>query len=503
MNEGSKAASRRQRVREASATFLATELDDALAQVSEAEDRVLSLFHSAAREVPAYADFLGSHRIDSATVRTIADFRRVPVTTKDNYHRQNALAQLCRGGDLSDCDMLAVSSGSTGQPTVWPRFVTDEFSVARRFEQVLVDGFDADRRSTLAVIAFALGSWVGGMYTTACCRHLAAKGYRMTTVTPGNNIHEILRVLRGLDGMFDQVVLFGYPPFLKDVIDAGAADGFDWTRRRVRLVMAGEVFSESWRDRVCESLGANDPARATASLYGTADGGVLGNETPWSIRLRRALVARPEAARALFGEARLPTLCQYDPSSRFFEVEEGQLLFSGDGAVPLLRYRILDRGGIVGHEAMLEFIADQGLVIETSSTPDERRRPLPFVYVFGRSSFAVSFYGANVYPENVAPGLERPQFARHVTGKFVLEVVHDADENAGLHVTVELAVGVADSEALRDDVARSIQTEIERANSEFANYVPATRKRPSITLRPFGDSRDFPLGVKHRYVRST
>ena len=37
----------------------------------------------------------------------------------------------------------------------------------------------------------------------------------------------------------------------------------------------------------------------SASLYGTADGGVLGNETPLSIAIRRWLANHPEAARSL------------------------------------------------------------------------------------------------------------------------------------------------------------------------------------------------------------
>src|SRR3546814_8875585 len=85
----------------------------------------------------------------------------------------------------------------------------------------------ADSRRTLAVVCFALGTWIGGMFTAACCRHLAAKGYPITTVTPGNNRDEILRVVQALGPQFDQTVLLGYPPFLKDVIDHGRASGVD------------------------------------------------------------------------------------------------------------------------------------------------------------------------------------------------------------------------------------------------------------------------------------
>src|SRR5437764_3602606 len=106
--------------------------------------------------------------------------------------------------------------------------------------------------------------------------------------------------------------------------------------------MAGEVFSEEWRSLVGERVGSDNPCYNSASLYGTADAGVLANETPLSICIRRFLSAHPQAASKLFGESRLPTLAQYDPLSRFFEVQDRTLLFSGDNGVPLVRYNILD-----------------------------------------------------------------------------------------------------------------------------------------------------------------
>lgn len=466
---------------------------------ARAEAGVLRLFRDAARHVPAYRRFLATHAIDPESVDSIEAFRRVPVTTKDNYYRENPLPDLCRNAELDACDIVALSTGSTGEPAVWPRFVTDELGTAERIEQVLAGAFDARERRTLAVICFALGNWVGGIYTLACVRQLAAKGYAITAVSPGNSLPEILRALRALGPHYDQRILFGYPPFLKDVIEHGQREGVDWSTPATRLVMAGEVFSEEWRDRVCQRLGAPNPARATASLYGTADGGVLANETPLSIRIRRALALRPDAARTLFGESRLPTLCQYDPEHRFFEVEDGWLLFSGDGGAPLLRYKILDRGGIIGHAQMLRFLEEHQVVLERD--PAGELPELPFVFVFGRSHFAVSFYGANVFPENVSSALEKRELAAEVSGKFVLEVVHDTALDSELRLIVELARGQSAAPDLAMRIGEAVRCELERQNSEFASYVPERRRTPRIELRPFGDPGDFPPGVKHRYTR--
>ncbi|GIK99230.1 MAG: phenylacetate--CoA ligase [Alphaproteobacteria bacterium] len=485
--------------------FLKTPLDSLLARAPEghAETEAVAFFHEAAQSVPAYGAFLKAQGIDPAGIRTIQDFRRLPLVTKENYLRKYPLPALTRGGRLEACDMVAVSSGSTGEPGFWPRALTDELAVAARFEQVFHDSFAADTKPTLAIVCFALGTWVGGMFTAACCRHLAAKGYPVTVVTPGSNRDEILRVVRDLAPQFAQTVLLGYPPFLKDVIDHGNAAGIDWAARDMGLVTAGEVFSEEWRELVCARAGIGDPRYRTASLYGTADAGVLGNETPLSIAIRRQLARQPELARALFGEARLPTLVQYDPLARFFEMVDGTLVFSGRSGVPLLRYHIADTGGIIGYDEMLHRLAETGFdPVRTLARSDWRGvRELPFVYVFGRTQFAVSFFGANVFPETVAIGLEQPEIAPQVTGKFVLQAREGLDEAPHLALAVELAPGKQAADISPEAIAEAVLAQLLRLNSEFKAYTPAEFQRPRVTLHPAGDPEWFPPGVKHRYTR--
>jgi len=489
------------------AEFVHTSLTPLLAEHA-ARDPVpslLALFARTVREVPAYADFLRTRGIDADQVRTLADFQRLPFTTKPDYVLAYPLAARCRGGTLGSNDMIAVSSGSTGEPTVWPRALSDELAVAARFEQVLHDSFEADRRTTLAVVCFPLGTWVGGMFTASCCRHLAAKGYPLTVVTPGNNKAEILRVVRTLGASFEQVVLFGYPPFVKEVVDAGLAEGIAWPEYGIKLVLAGEVFSEEWRSLLAERAGMTRPLYDSAALYGTADAGVLGNETPLSIAIRRFLASRPEAARALFGESRLPTLVQYDPFERYFEEHERTLLFSGENGVPLLRYHISDSGGVWPYAALIARLSELGFDAEAEARRDGTRgvHALPFVYVFGRSHFAVSYYGANVFPDMVSIALEQPATSPWVTGKFVLEVVTDERHDPQLSIAVELSPrGVAEAESgLGERVADAVLEVLLRLNSEFSHYVPGPRQRPLVTLWPPAHPAYFPTGVKHRYSR--
>ncbi len=484
-------------------TFLATSLDAQLArsQTTDPAANAIAVFHQTVATVPAYRAFLAAHGVDPAAVQAIADFQHLPLLTKANYLQQYSLADLCRFGQIESCDMIAASSGSTGQPTFWLRSLADELQIATRFEQVFYDSFRADERRTLAIVCFALGTWVGGMFTTQCCRYLAAKGYPLTVITPGNNKTEILRVVQALGSEFDQVVLLGYPPFLKDVIDSGLAAGVPWANYTVKLVMAGEVFSEEWRSLVGQRLGGSNPCTDFASLYGTADAGVLGTETPLSITIRRWLADHPAVAQLVFGEWRLPTLVQYDPTSRYFETQDGTLLFSGDNGMPLIRYHISDQGGIISYEQMLATLANHGF--DPTMGLERGVRSLPFVYVFGRSHFTISYFGANVFPENVTVGLEQVPICNWVTGKFVMQVLEDGDRNTFLAIVVELAPGQEADAKKQVAIAHSIKQNLCRLNSEFANYVPAEKQIPHITLRPAGDPDYFPVGVKHRYTRKT
>jgi len=113
----------------------------------------------------------------------------------------------------------------------------------------------------------------------------------------------------------------------------------------------------------------------------------------------------------------------------------------------------------------------------------------------------VSYFGANIYPENVTVGLEQPAVAGWVTGKFVMESKEDADRDRHLAIAVELAPGVAGTEQMRRRIAETIASQLCRLNSEFAHYTPPEHQLPRVSLHPAGDPKYFPPGVKHRYSR--
>jgi phenylacetate-CoA ligase len=171
--------------------------------------------------------------------------------------------------------------------------------------------------------------------------------------------------------------------------------------------------------------------------------------------------------------------------------------------VPLVRYHIADRGGIMPFDRMMTALQDLGAdpvaAVKNSGGPEPRRQP--FVWVFGRTDFTVSFFGANVFPETISLGLEQPEVRARVTGKFVMEVKEGLADKPRLTIAVELAAGQHGTSELGDTAAAAILAQLRRLNSEFANYVPTEFQTPLVTLYPQGHPEYFPVGVKHRYSR--
>ena len=280
--------------------------------------------------------------------------------------------------------------------------------MAARFEQVFAGSFAAAERTTLAVVCFPLGTWVGGLYTLACARHLAAKGYPITVVAPGNNKAEILRVIPELAAALRADRAAGLPAVHqgrdrhRDRRGAGLDRVCDQARAGRRGVQRGVA-------RPGRAAGRDEPSPCydSASLYGTADAG-RARQRDAAVDLRSAVSwppgrRPPGSCSARHGCRPWSSTTRAAATSR--RTTE-RCCSPADSGVPLVRYHIADEGGLIGYQDMLAFCGRHGFdpMAELRSAAAGRRRgvrPLPFVYVFGRSHFAVSYFGANVYPENV------------------------------------------------------------------------------------------------------
>jgi phenylacetate-CoA ligase len=460
-----------------------------------AQGNAVKLFHQAARRVPAYRDFLRRRGINPDHVRTCEEYRRVPVTDKSNYIDCYPVEDLVWDGHLCRGGVITTSSGTTGAPYFWPWSSEEMDQAAAIHEFIYRSHFAVDRRKTLLVVCFGMGTWVAGFATSSASQLVSRKGYDLTIITPGFNKQESLKVLDELAPKWEQVIIAGIPSFVKDLLDAWDKKA-QARRGTVKLLLAGEGFTESWRDRVLALTRGEQAWTDVVSILGSADAGLIGFETPQSVRIRRLAARQEGCQRLLFGRQRLPALLNYLPIHRFLEEENGELVVTACRALPLLRYNTRDRGGALTPAAMSERLRQAGFpaVEEPASEPGPRGGcALPFVYLFGRDALAATLYGANVYAENVQEVLLDRAVANRVTGRFALETKYTEDQDQFLEVNVELAQREPADDHLAIRLAELFVATVRRLSSEYDRICQeyGARAAPRVVLHPYGDPELF------------
>jgi phenylacetate-CoA ligase len=461
-------------------------------------NRALETFHRAARYVPAYADFLAEHGIEAESIRTPDDFASVPAVTKANYLCRYPLHMMLWHGDIAEAGTWSSSSGSTGNPTYWPRDLVSSEEAVELYARIFRHSFQSHRRSTLVVVGFAMGNWIGGTYTYNAMLGLRRRGHKLSVITPGIDADTILRDIAELGSNYDQVVIAGYPPFVKDVLDQAS---MSVRRQNLRILLAGENVTEEWRDYVLERIGKPRQAADTCLIYGTADAGIMGYETRTTIAARRLARDDRRLARSLFGlGAALPTFVEYDADYRFTEVDaEGRFLFTIDTTVPLVRYRINDQGTVMSSIELATILREHGHPTPVFTSTES----CGFLALHRRTDVAASFYGLKIFPENIRTALENPAVAPVLTGKFTLASTSGERLEQRLLLRVELQARAAPDAAFADRLHRLVLDALDRTNSEYRQLRRSLgpRAEPVISLHPFGDD-GFQPGIKHHWMET-
>lgn len=476
--------------------------------IKRGEDMALNLFHDMSRRVPAYQDFLKKNGFDPAGVKSIEDFKNIPAVDKDNYLREYPLEQLCWDGDLAGRRwVISTTSGSTGEPFYFPRTdLQDEF-YAITAELYLRENFRIHERSTLYVNAFAMGAWIGGIFTYEAIHRVAQKGYALSTITPGINKAEVINSVRKLGPKFDQVIIGCYPPIMRDIIDLGIEEGLDWGDYNLGIVFSAEGFSEGFRDYMADHAKLADIHKSTLNHYGTVDLGTMSHETPASILLRRQAVKDDALFASLFGDVhKQPTLTQYLPEMFYFEAVDNRVLCSSYGGLPLVRYDLKDHGGVCTLEeaAMAYEGTGRELRAELSSAGiADTLWNLPFVYVYERSDFSVTFTGAQIYPEEIRRALLEPSLHDKVTGKFTMIAGYDEDARNYLELNVELRRGVQGDDKLTQQITRHVVDHLLEENSEYRVLYGEYKSdlHPRVRLWPNGHELHFSDKGKQKWVK--
>jgi phenylacetate-CoA ligase len=468
------------------------------------EKRALDLFHTIARRVPAYKDFLAKEHVEEKKIRTYSDFTKyVPLIDKENYITQYPLADLCLDGNLFTNRLISASSGSTGEPFFWPRGLAQDAEGADMHRAIFEHIFQMNQKSTLVVICFSMGAWIAGSFTTAATLAYIDKGNPVNVITPGLDKGETINALKRLAPSYEQVVIVGYPPFVKDIIEDGRRAGVKWEKLKTRLLTAGESFSEEWRDYVLKLIHSNDPYHDAISVYGSADAGMLGYETPLTILMRRIYNQRPKVRADFFGTTTTPSIVQYDPKYRHFEEVNGELAFTAMSGIPFVRYNIKDIGGVMSFAELAAPIEDRLVPMARQQGIDINQWQLPFLYLKGRPGFSATIYAVNIYPENIKAALIDRRVQRWVSGRFTMATQNYSDMDQYFEINIELARDFVFKKQHQALVEEVIFQKLMKLNAEFRKLhtVIGVKALPRVHLIKFGDPEYFSQDGKHRWVK--
>ena len=468
----------------------------------------LRLFHEMAKRVPAYKKFLDAHDINVRSIKTISDFKKLPMLDKDNYLRKYSKSELCWDGVFKDTSwVISSTSGSSGEPFYFPRQDLQDHRYATTAELYLRNNFKIHERSTLYVNAFAMGVWIGGIFTYEAVKQVAQKGYRLSIITPGINKTETIKAIQRLGPDFDQVIIGSYPPILKDILDDGIRAGLDWNDYNLGIIFSAEGFSEDFRDYVIKKAGLKNEYLSTLNHYGTVDLGTMSHETPLSVMARRIAVKDTKLQEAVFGQLdKLPTLTQFLPEAFYFEDDDGKLLCSSYSGIPLVRYDLKDQGGILSLSQLKDTFSSFHIDLDQEAASvgiDNTTWNLPFVHVYERSDFSVSFLGFQIYPEPVRKALNLPQFHERLTGKFSMIVDYDKKAEQYLQIHVELKAGTKETEQLSKQTREAIKSMLIQHNPIYKmnQETLGDRVLPIITFWGYEDPAHFGGGGKQKWIK--
>lgn len=410
----------------------------------EQRRRTLSLFHEAARRVPAYKDFLKKNHTDPQKIKTLGDFAHVPPVSKKDYLRKYPMEKLCWDGTLNDQFVFTSTSGSTGEPFYFPRTARLDWESSIIHQIFLENSSYGAGEPTLVLVCFGMGAWIGGVLTYKAFEIAAKRGnYPVSIFTPGVNKEEIFKALATLAPRYKQVILTGYPPFIKDILDEAPERGIDIHKMNMRILFAAEAFSEAFRDYIVKSVKIKNVYQDTLNVYGTADIGTMAYETPGAILVRRLAAGRRPLFEKLFAAIqKTPTLTQYNPSFTSFEAVGGEILLTGDNAMPLVRYAIGDRGGVRSFSEVERMLRAEGLDLRREAAKaNVPLYELPFVYVYERCDFSIKLRLHDVYPEIIRDVLIAPKMRNILTGKFTMVTRYDQRQDQYLELNLELKKG--------------------------------------------------------------
>lgn len=472
------------------------------------EKKALSLFKKASKHCKAYKDFLKIHKVKIEKIKTIEDFKNIPPTNKENYIHKYPLEWLMWDNSFKNPRTMHATSGSTGEPTYFTRDINNDLKRGFIFELFLNQNKETIKNPTLFIITFGMGVWSAGVGIFSASYLINnLKNYPLTIISPGVNMSEVLKTLKSLSPYYKQIIVAGYPPFIKDIIDNATIDIPTLKKNRFRFIFTGEGFPEEFRHYLCSLVNVSNLYTDTMNTYGTSEFGATSIETPISILIKNLVYKNKKILFDLFGERdKIPTLVQNPYTDLYIYSKNNELFITANNIMPLINYQIGDIGGTITYEKIDEILMDYGINIKQNARKyniNNYLYKLPFVYVFARKNFAVTLYGVLVYPEFIQPALMNKNISKFVTGKFIMSTKYDKSNNQYLEILLELKRDIRYlNKKQLEEIKKTIVETLRNKSSEYQELEKYLKEKahPSIKVLSYEAKGFFEIRSKHKWV---
>lgn len=430
------------------------------------------------QRVPAYRSFL-----EQAGATPDTPWEQLPLQGKADYLLAFPFEQLVWDSDLSGCHFIGCSSGFSKSGSIfWPKRPQDEAKYLDGLKATLIDHYGIDKKRTLVLVCLAFGTWIAGVQMAATMRAIAIErgDLPVTVCTPGLNLAEAADICARFAPHFDQFLWITNPsnvPLIATLLQRREVpiDG-----GRHNFAVLGEYYSQEFRQWVAERFEQDNPYGIWTG-YGSADTGGIGVETDATIALRTYYHNHPEECQERFGTTSVPMLLALSPDL-YLEVLDGELVVTKDQLVPLIRYNTKDAGGI----------------LDRADCPDIAGLPEQMVYVYGRASEAIIFYGTNLMMSDLADFFLGLDADYRYGGLFEVR----RKEHEGVTIYQFALYAFEPDEALRDRLEGALLKFLSGRSLEFAaKFEPLSRsfgeKLIAVELR---DAAELQGKIKHRYL---
>lgn len=369
-------------------------------------------YRKTVKSVPAYRDFIAETEKTGKKVR----YNEIAPTSKDNYIKPALKAEketsLYRKGKVPLKTKRDTSTGTSGPSTPWYRGMSEQKHIERMttYAAKAILG----NRPYAFINGFAMGPWATGVTATLAMNRNPKAGVAVI----GPNIDEIYACIKEQARIFGKnhpIVVSGYPPHLRAVVEKAVKEGFPLHEYTIIGVVGGESMSEDLRDLLVTQRNENNVVTRTGfkqcySSYGASDLDInIGYESDFEIELRK-ICHKPEnkaLAEDLFGKNEFkPMIFHYDPLNYHIESDENRRLYftcvRDDRISPRVRYDLGDIGMTMPVSDLLATLKKHG--IELKNHPNTS---LPLLFVWGRQGSQISFRGCKVAPENLGETIRR------------------------------------------------------------------------------------------------